>query len=231
MWPLDQISKLHVSITQTSTLIFTTITEPPAERRSREHLSDTDIAKILALDKASTSQREIASFVKCSQTDIQRVLATYTFKTFQRCNPRQTYQRKTTQRENWYIKCALKQNDSIPLRNVTNIVRDHGILVSEATIWHQRSEIGLGSYITAEKCGLHAENFAKRLEWAMKHKDLMAEDWKCVIWCRWIRCIDWYQFTASMGDLSTRWKAQSKVVMSAGRVGSRFWDVSDSTGR
>ena len=42
--------------------------------------------------------------------------------------------------------------------------------------------MGLGSYIAAEKPGLHAENVARRLEWAMKHKDLMVEDWKCVIW-------------------------------------------------
>jgi len=36
--------------------------------------------------------------------------------------------------------------------------------------------MGLGSYIAAEKPGLHAKNVARRLEWTMKHKDLMVED-------------------------------------------------------
>jgi len=158
------------------------MTEPPTERRSGEHLSDIDIAKILALDKASTSQREIASLVKCSRTGVQGVLGTYTFETFQGRNPRRDYHRKTTQREDRYIERALKQNDSIPLRDITNIVREHGVPVSEATIRRRRSEAGLGSYIAAEKPGLRAENVAERLEWAMKHKDLTVEDWKRVIW-------------------------------------------------
>ena len=158
------------------------MTEPPTERRSGEHLSNIDIAKILALDKASTSQREIASLVKCSRTGVQGVLGTYTFETFQGRNPRRDYHRKTTQREDRYIERALKQNDSIPLRDITNIVREHGVPVSEATIRRRRSEVGLGSYIAAEKPGLRAENVAERLEWAMKHKDLTVEDWKRVIW-------------------------------------------------
>jgi len=43
--------------------------DPLLERRSREHLSDIEIAKILALDRVSTSQQEIASLVK---TTLQR---------------------------------------------------------------------------------------------------------------------------------------------------------------
>src|SRR5579859_4507268 len=122
------------SPTQTLTSISTTMMEPPAVWCSREHLSDVDIAKILVLDKASTSQREIASLVKCSRTGVQRVFTTYEFETFQGRNPQRFYQRKTTQREDQYIKHALKQNDSIPLRNITNIVRQHGLLVLETTI-------------------------------------------------------------------------------------------------
>src|SRR5579859_783730 len=158
------------------------MTEPPTIRHSREHLSDVDIAKILALDKASTSQREIASLVKCSRTGVQRVLTTYDFETFQGCNPRRDYQHKTTQREDRYIERALKQNNSIPLHDITNIVQERGLLVSETTIQRQRSEAGLSSYIAAEKPGLRVENIAKRLEWAEKYRNWTAEDWKCVIW-------------------------------------------------
>jgi len=68
------------------------------------------------------------------------------------------------------------------LHDITNIVQEHGLRISEATIRRRRSEAGLGSYIAAEKPGLHAENVVKRLEWAMKYKEWMAEDWKHVIW-------------------------------------------------
>jgi len=158
------------------------MTEPPAVRRSREHLSDIDIAKILALDKASTSQREIASLVKCSRTGVQRVLTTYEFETFHGRNPRRDYQRKTTQREDRYIERVIKQNDSLPLRDITNIISNKLLPISEATVRRRRSESGLGSYVAAEKPGLRVENIAKRLEWAGQYKDSTAEQWKRVIW-------------------------------------------------
>ena len=109
------------------------MTEPPAIRHSREHLSDVDIAKILVLDKESTSQREIASLVKCSYAGVQRVLTTYKFEMFQGHNPQWDYQRKTIQREDRYIEHALKQYDSIPLHDITNIVQECGLPVSETT--------------------------------------------------------------------------------------------------
>ena len=58
--------------------------DSPAARRSGEHLSDVDIAKILALDKASTPQRKIAPLIKCSRKAIQNVLAKYNFETIHR---------------------------------------------------------------------------------------------------------------------------------------------------
>jgi hypothetical protein len=156
--------------------------EPTAIRHSREHLSDVDIAKILALDKASTSHRNIASLVKCSRTAVQNALAAYTFETFQGRNQRREYKRKTTEREDRYIERALKQNDSLPLRDITNILQNRGLNISETTLRRRRSEAGLGSYVAAEKPGLRVENVAKRLEWALKYKDWTVEDWKRVIW-------------------------------------------------
>jgi hypothetical protein len=46
----------------------------------------------------------------------------------------------------------------------------------------RRSKAGLGSYVAAEKPGLRKENVVKRLEWAIKYKDWMVEDWKHIIW-------------------------------------------------
>jgi hypothetical protein len=147
--------------------------------KAGEHLSDIHIAMILALDKVSIPQRKIASLIKCSRDAIQRALATYTFETFQGRNSRRKYIRKTTVREDRYIERALKQNESIPLRDISNII---GLPISERTIRRRRSESGLGSYIAAEKPGLRPENIAKRLEWAEKYKNWTIEDWKRVIW-------------------------------------------------
>jgi hypothetical protein len=177
-----RIFKITRSDPPPSTAISITMTESPALRSRWEHLSDADIGKILALDKVSISQRKIASLLKCSRSGVQHVLATYLFETFQGRNPRPPTQRKTTECEDRYIERALKQNDSIPLRDITNIVRDHGIPISKATLSRRRSEVGLGSYVAAEKPGLRKENVIKRFEWAMKYKDWTVEDWKHIIW-------------------------------------------------
>jgi len=42
-----------------------------------EHLTNIDIAKILGLDKADQSQREIVKHMKCSQKAVQNMLANY----------------------------------------------------------------------------------------------------------------------------------------------------------
>jgi len=103
-------------------------------RSSGEHLSDIDIAKILALDKVKTSQREIARLIKCSRFAVQEILRIYLFETFQGRNQRHAYQRKTTKREDRYIERALKQNYSKPLHDITNIVNANGLPISETTV-------------------------------------------------------------------------------------------------
>jgi len=73
----------------------------------------------------------------------------------------------------------LKQNDLLPLCDITNIIE---LPISERTVPYCRSEAGLRSYIAAKKPGLWHENVIKRLEWIIKYKDWTVEDWKCIIW-------------------------------------------------
>ena len=73
--------------------------------------------------------------------------------------------------EDQYIEQVLKQNDSLPLREITNIVGQKVAPISTMTLSHRRSEVGLGSYIAAEKPGLQAENVKKRLQWALEHRN------------------------------------------------------------
>jgi DDE superfamily endonuclease/Transposase len=151
----------------------------PTLRHLGQHLSDVDIGKVLGLAKAELPQREIADLMNCSKNAVQHTVETYDFDTFQGRNPRREYERKTTKREDRYIERALKQNNSLPLRDITNIT---ALPVSRWTVARRRSEIGLGSYIAANKPGLRDVNVDKRLEWAMKYKDWTVDDWKRVIW-------------------------------------------------
>ena len=152
---------------------------PTAPRAGGKHLTDVDIAKILGLAKGLLPQRQIAALMKCSQKAVQHTIATYVFETFQGKNPRREYKRKTTKLEDRFIKETLKQNIFLPLKDITNIL---GGQISTTTLRRRRSEAGLDSYIVAQKPALRSENVVKRLEWAIKHKDWTAEDWKRVIW-------------------------------------------------
>jgi hypothetical protein len=151
----------------------------PPTREKWKHLSDVDIGKILGLAKAALPQRKIAALMKCTQNAIQNILATYLFETFQGRNPRRNYLRKTSEREDRYILCTLRQNNDLSLQDITNKL---ALGISQTTLRRWRSEAGLGSYIAAKKPGLSAENIHKRLDWAMKYKDWTIEDWKKVIW-------------------------------------------------
>ena len=104
------------------------------QHNAGEHLSDVHIAMVLALDKVSISQRKIATLIKTSRTAVQRALQTYTFETFQGCNARREYKRKTSEREDRYIERVIKQNDSLPLQDITNIISNIVLPVSKTTV-------------------------------------------------------------------------------------------------
>jgi len=155
------------------------MTDSHQVRLPREHLTNIDIAKILRLAKVELSHHEIALLMHCSQKAVQHTLTSYTFETFQGQHPRREYPQKTTEREDQYIECALRQNSFLPLRDITNIIEPK---ILYTTLWRWRSEAGLGSYIAAEKPGLSKEQLASRLQWAVWYKDWTVDDWKKVIW-------------------------------------------------
>jgi transcriptional antiterminator len=138
------------------------MTDTPMVRKDGQHLSDIQIAFVLAFDKVKVTQRNIASLVKCSRKAVRNALANYTFETFQGRHERREYQRKTTEHEDRYIERALKQFNDLPLRDITNILP---VKISETTLRRRRSEIGLGSFIASEKPGLRSENVEARLRW------------------------------------------------------------------
>ena len=106
---------------------------------------------ILTLEKVSIPQQKIATLIKTSKTTIQCAPQTYTFETFQGCNASWEYKCKMTEHEDQYIERIIKQNDLLPLQNITHIVSDKVVLVSKTTVQCRRSEADLGSYIAAKK--------------------------------------------------------------------------------
>jgi hypothetical protein len=149
------------------------------QRKSGKQLTDIEIAKVLGCSKAGAPQREIAEWLQTTKTTVQHALTTYSFDTFQGRRKRREYQRATTKREDRYIQRTLKQNSDLPLKDITNIIDPP---ISTATLRRRRSEVGLDSFIAAEKPGLRPENMEARLAWAQRYKDWTVEDWKRVIW-------------------------------------------------
>ena len=60
-----------------------------------QHLSDIQVAFVLAFDKVKVTQQKIASLVNCSRNAVRTALTNYTFETFKGCKPRRNYQRIT----------------------------------------------------------------------------------------------------------------------------------------
>ena len=124
------------------------MSDAPAQHEFGRHLSDIQIAFVLALDKVKTTQRKIASLVKCSRKAIRNALANYTFETFKGRKARRKYQCVTTECEDQDINDALKQNPFLPLRDITNILP---IKISEKNSSTSTIGIGIGELYCSER--------------------------------------------------------------------------------
>jgi len=131
-----------------------------------QHLSDIQVAFVLAFDKVKVTQQKIASLVHCSRNAVRTALTNYTFETFKGCKPHCNYQRITTEDEDKTIKNTLKHNSFLPLRDITNLLP---VKISQTTLRRRRTEFRLGSYVAAKKPGLRPENVEVRLRWALEH--------------------------------------------------------------
>ena len=107
------------------------------------------------------TQEKKAEYIKCSHGTVQNMLNNYVFKAFQGHHKCREYQWITTKCEDRYIKYALMQNNTLPSHDIINILP---VKISETTLWWQQSEVSLGSYIIAEKPGLHPENIEAQLQ-------------------------------------------------------------------
>ena len=138
-----------------------------------QHLSDIQVAFVLAFDKVKVTQQKIASLVNCSRNAVRTALTNYTFETFKGCKPRRNYQRITTEDEDKTIKNTLKHNSFLPLRDITNLLP---VKISQTTLRRRRTEFRLGSYVAAKKPGLRPENVEARLRWALEHINWSVEE-------------------------------------------------------
>ena len=65
--------------------------ENEAPHMKGKHLTDIEIAKVLGLDKAGKSLREIACLMHCTPKPVRTALANYDFDTFQGRDTRHEY--------------------------------------------------------------------------------------------------------------------------------------------
>ena len=134
--------------------------------RPNSHLSDSEIAKILALDHSGLSTCAIASEVVCSQSTVSRILQTYDYKTFNGRDRIRIRKRKTTEHEDRILTRVAKANDD---KAYHDIIYMSGIKVSRKTLRRRLKEIDLYSCIRHQKPLLKPLHKAAHLRWAKKY--------------------------------------------------------------
>jgi len=137
------------------------------------HLSDSEIAKILALHHSDLSTRAIASEVVRSQSMVSRILRTYDYKTFNARDRTCITKRKTTEHEDRILTRIAKANDDQAYRD---IIYMSGIKVSCNTLRRCLKEINLYSCIRRQKPVLKSSHTAARLHWARKYQYWTVKD-------------------------------------------------------
>ena len=124
------------------------------------HLSDSEIAKILALHHSDLSTRAIASEVVRSQSMVSRILRTYDYKTFNARDRTCITKRKITEHEDRILTRIAKANDDQAYRD---IIYMSDIKVSCNTLRCCLKEIDLYSCIRHQKPVLKSSHTAARL--------------------------------------------------------------------
>lgn len=146
---------------------------------SKTHLSDSEIARILAFAHMGHPSRGIADKVGRSQSTVSRIIRTYDYETFNSRSLTRICKRKTTKHEDRILLRTAKKHDDMAFRDIIHI---SGYDVSASTLRRRLREVELFSCIRRLKPTLTQKHKAARLQWARKHQNWTVRDWIRVIW-------------------------------------------------
>lgn len=134
--------------------------------------------EIIALGKASFSQREIAKRVGRPQKTVNRILKAYFRENRVEDARHQRRPRKTTKDEDELILAAAADN---PFVTAKAIADELGLNVSLHTVRRRLHDRGLKSFVAARKPLLTTVHRERRLEFADRHINWTSDQWRQVI--------------------------------------------------
>jgi len=145
----------------------------------RSHLTDSEISRILTFAYINWSTWDIVQIVGCGRSTVSHILRTYDCDSFVSWTRTRVCKWKTTKHEDRILTQCAKKHDYLAFHDIINLVT---VKVSKSTLRRGLKEINLFSHIHCKKPYLTTKHKHDRLEWVLKHQNLMVEDQKCIIW-------------------------------------------------
>lgn len=151
---------------------------------SKTHeLSEAKRTQIIVLHSVGLSQVQIAKKIKCSRCAVQTTMKRYNETKQFKSRSGRGRKRKTTARENRYLKQnALKDRRQTAKELATAFRNHHKIPISAKTVSRRLNEFGIKARKVRQKPWFSEINRKKRLPWAKKYKIWTASDWDKVLW-------------------------------------------------
>jgi transposase len=150
-----------------------------APKTARRELEKSTKDLIIGMSIAGQSGRKIADQLGLSPSTVKTVIARYKLSSSTENRPRSGRPKIMTERDHRHLVNDTKKSRRAPLQDITNNSPSN---VSQSTIRRALHEHNIYSRIAAKKPFISVVNQAKRLAFALEHRNLTVDDWKYILW-------------------------------------------------
>jgi transposase len=150
-----------------------------APKTARRELEKSIKDRLIGMSTAGQSGPSIAKELDLAPATVKSVIARYKLSGSTENCLRSGRPKKMAKRDHRNLMSDVKKNRRATLQDITNNAPSN---VSQSTIRRALHENNINSRIAAKKPFIKDVNQAKRLAFALKHKNLTADDWKNVLW-------------------------------------------------
>jgi transposase len=150
-----------------------------APKTDRRELEESTKIKIVTLKTAGLSGREIARRLNLVPRTVNRIIKRHSTSGSIENSPRSGRPKKLSERDHRRLKNIVEQERRGTLEDIAKQIPSKP---SRSTVRRALHDASLRSRISAKKPFICAKNQKKRLEFALKYRNLTVDDWKHVIW-------------------------------------------------
>ena len=151
----------------------------------RRELTENERVRIKTLHDAGWSLRKIGKDIKCSHSVVKYTLQTIAETGLYKIRQGRGRKRVLEERDVRQLTMSStrdRRKTTLDLQAEVNDSRAESQKVSRSTISRRLREAGLYGRVAAKKPLLRPQNIQKRLEFARRHQDWSAEEWRKVLW-------------------------------------------------